>query len=438
MDTFKNVLKTIGFVLLVILVCFVGLFVVAIFFSGSDKLNDVLTFYLCISIVAMITAPIAFIKNGYHLKSGTTYLSKSKESKPVIAGAKISTSNKCNNNENIINVTVYYEHGRVVKLRPEPHQPYYKVRDLIDNATSIVSEGVHYDLTNKKSIYSIEIPKYKSLDNVSQQTQELGVTGYLDYILRMHAGSLWTSGNYDLALACLGKACQLMLYSSIGWQRKDYYRIVNWNIELGRFKKAKEWEDWIENFTPDPRNLFIDSFNRTVDLCSELKTDLVEVGDIGLCCEVCAKYRKRIYSLSGRSSMFPQFPKDFHFQCGLPIFAFIDGVNAPLFDCKNYVLYSNRPFEDDRAQEEIEKHQKHLESLEKQREKEKTSSLNRIIYYWFKPKFPDDFPKSLAGFSRMRNANSPKYQELIEKIEAAGYQIPNSLGQAAAWENDNN
>lgn len=116
---------------------------------------------------------------------------------------------------------------------------------------------------------------------------------------------------------------------------KDYYRIVNSFIELGRFKKAKEWEDWIERHVPSEEDFALDAFHRALDSCKFLGTDLVEVGDLNACCAICATYRKRIYSLSGADKRFPKFPKDFHFQCGLNISAFCDGISEPAFNCKN-------------------------------------------------------------------------------------------------------
>lgn len=334
-------------------------------------------------------------------------------------------------------ITVYFEHGRVVKLFPEPNQSYYDVRDKINAATDIVSDGIKYDLTDKQSIYSIAIPDYTKVRNVPP-SKELGPTGYLEYVLRMHAGFLWNDGDYQLSMACLEKSCQLMTYSTLGWERKDFYRVVNYYIELGRFKKAKEWKDWIDAHTESPEDYAKDAFARTLESCRKLGTDLIEVGDSSACCEICAKYRRRIYSLSGKSWKFPKFPDDFHFQCGLGIFAYIDGVSEPSFKCISPSLYSKRPFRDDRTEEEKENYRLWLARVEEYYNPINEPNLNHIIYYWFKPKFPDDFPKSLSGFSRMRNGNTANYQKLAQKIEDAGYTIPKSLDEVAEWEEREN
>lgn len=99
-------------------------------------------------------------------------------------------------------ITVYFEHGRVAELFPEPNQSYYDVRDKINAATDIVSDGIKYDLTDKQSIYSIAIPDYTKVRNVPP-SKELGPTGYLEYVLRMHAGFLWNAGDYQLSWLAL-------------------------------------------------------------------------------------------------------------------------------------------------------------------------------------------------------------------------------------------
>lgn len=330
-------------------------------------------------------------------------------------------------------VTVYFEHGQVVKMIPPPQGSYYDSREQINNATRIVSDGIRHNLSDVSSIHSIQVPKYLDI-NSNSVSSELGATGYLEYVLRMHSGFLWNKGEYNLSLSCLRQACLLMLYSPLNWKKRDYYRIVNSFIELGRFKKAKEWDDWIEEYVPSEEDFIFNAFQRTLDSCKFLNTDLVEVGDLGCCCPICAKYRKRIFSLSGKDKRFPKFPRDFCFRCGLHISPFVHRVSEPVFKCKNYIIYSHRPFVDDRTPLEKKNYIERLESIEAAHIKEHAADLNRIIYYWFKPKFPKDIPKTLSGFSRMRNSNSPKYQKLMQKIETAGYEIPKSLADVARWD----
>lgn len=328
--------------------------------------------------------------------------------------------------------TVYYAYGHVLEVFPPPPGSYYENRDIINAATFIVSDGVAYDLTDKKSIYSIKVPNYH-IYAPHKVGEELGVTGYLEYVLRMHSGLCWNSGEYDIAIACLEKATQLMKYSTMGWPKKEFYRIVNHLHDLGKFKKAKEWEEWIDKNIPTIEEIVSENVSKS---CEILDTDLVIVEDhCHMCCEMCAKYRKRVYSTAGKDFRFPRFPKNLHLECGLSIHPFVYGVNEPSsFTCKDIIAYSNRPFEDDRTPEEIKRHNEMMEKRENEARKEREAKLSKIIYCKLRAVLPpEDCPKSISGFSRMRNANSKNYQALVKKAEAAGFKFPETLEEVAQW-----
>lgn len=333
--------------------------------------------------------------------------------------------------------TIFFENGQVVWVSPEPGCSYYQVREIINKATVIVSDGKRYDLEDAASIRSIKIPNYKLTTN-NVHANDLGVTGYLEYVLRMHAGLLWNAGKYDISMECLEKACLLMPHSTISWQQSDYHCVVKENIELGRFKRAAMWRDWIGKNTKSTEDYARDRFDSVLQSCRYLGTNLIEVYATGPCCEICAKYRNRIYRTSFKNHQFPKFPKDFHFRCTLSFSPFVSGCSEPTFHCKNYVSHSRRPFRDDRTEEEKENYVQWVEMLEKRNSCSMKADLNHLIYYWLKQKFPDDLPKSLSGFSRMRNSNSANYQKLVKKIEAAGYKIPQSLDEVIQFGEENN
>lgn len=322
---------------------------------------------------------------------------------------------------------VFFEHGQVVKMIPEPEGSYYDYdnRGRMNCSYRIVSDGRMYDLRDKKSVKSIKVPKYVYVNN-NPVSNDLGVTGYLEYVLRMHP---------DPSLACLEKACLLMKHSTVGWSRPDYKIIVKEYLRRGNFLKANEWSIWIKKHTESLEELSKSAFQRTLDSCRFLNTDLIETTSEKACCEICAKYRSRVFSLSGRDRRFLKFPSDFHFGC-LLTHPFIEGGCLPVFlngkDYVDYIEYSNRPLIDDRSDEEISEHISRLESSAKWDSVE--PDLNHIIYYYFKPLFPNDFPKSLSGFSKMRNLNSANYQKLMRKIQKAGFKVPNSLSEAAELE----
>ena len=155
--------------------------------------------------------------------------------------------------------------------------------------------------------------------------------------------------------------------------------------------------------------------------------------NIGACCGKCAMYRKRVYTLYGKNKLFPNFPKDFHLGCGLGIYPYLYGISEPAFECDDVVSYSHRPFIDDRTEEEKQNYIDRMAKLSKEPPVIRELSLNRIIYYRLVQLIPDDMPKSLSGFSRMRNANSKNYQILVKKAEAAGFVFPETLEDVENW-----
>lgn len=340
--------------------------------------------------------------------------------------------------------TIYFAYGHVAKVFPQFSGSYYENRNIINAATSIVSDGVPYDLTDIESIHSIQIPNYHIYAS-NKIGEELGITGFLEYVLRMHASLCWNKGDMNIAIACLEKATQLMKYSTMNWPVEDFYRIVNWLNDLGKFRSANNWREWITKNVPWARSILSSSmedkmeeeakrsFRSRISSCKELGTDLIEIGDIGACCAKCAMYRKRVYSLTGKNKLFPRFPNDYHWGCGLSGWPYIYGISEPSFECDDVIKYSNRPYLDDRTQEEKRNYVERMAKLNSTTPVIREPDLNRIIYYRIKQLIPDDAPKSLSGFSRMRNANTKNYQTLVKKAEAAGFVFPQTLDDVSNW-----
>ena len=156
--------------------------------------------------------------------------------------------------------------------------------------------------------------------------------------------------------------------------------------------------------------------------CKKLKTDLIEsVDDANVCCEKCEMYRNRIYSLSGRDRRFPKFPTDFHWDCRLNTYPFVEDVNIPSFRCRNIVKHSNRPFVDDRTARELKNREEWLQRLYKSSRKKKEPDIDRIVYFRIAEILPSDIPKTVSSFKKMRNADSKKYQEIVEKATSLGF-----------------
>lgn len=331
---------------------------------------------------------------------------------------------------------VYFEHGEVYKMRPEPKDGnYYEHRELINNATIIFSEGIRYDLTDINSILSIAKPDYL-LINDAPHAVNLGVTGSLEYVLHMHANLLWRKGDYNLAIACQSKATELMPVSPSAYTRDHYRPIIHMCIERNYFWEAWQWEQWIKKNTLDLAGATRERFRDALSSCKFLDTDLLEVYCSNICCcPKCAKYRNRVYSLSGHS-LFPKLPSNLPLDCvDLSFSPYVKGVTEPFFKCKSVLLHSWRPFRDDRTRKEKENYLSVKAAREKREAQAQKSNLNHMVYFWLRWRWPDLVPKSLSAFSTIRNANSPKYQRIIDAVNASGLHIPTSLADAAAMDN---
>lgn len=340
---------------------------------------------------------------------------------------------------------VFFKNGHVDRLQPEPDCEYSdpEIREKINESTTIISDGTFYNLEDINSIRSIEIPKYDT-DGLSDKAISLGVTGCLEYVLRMHAGICWDSGEYEISICCLEKAMFLMKESSVKWMEDDYKRIVYYLLKLRKYKSAKKWIDWINENIP---NEIERQTKNILNMCRDSNTDYIQVGYSSSygCCEQCAKYRKRIYSISGNDKRFPLFPKD-HIWCATvyltqytlgSYITFSDGEYSIDWAIKK----SNRPYIDDRTDDERKSYEdmrfttKEMERKKKEKtEHEKEVEVSRAIYLKLQEMFPDRAPKSLSGFSRMRNTNSKKYQELKEEAEKMGFVFPTTLEEILEWE----
>ncbi len=282
-----------------------------------------------------------------------------------------------------------------------------------------------YDFNSIEGINRIPVP--------CREVNGSSSTGRVEYYLRGQCFARhWDSGNIELALACLKKAQELMYISDMIWKKDDFMRLVYYLRKAGKNQEADIEERKINSYF-ESKNELRDSFSQRLKSAKELHTDLVEITNSGICCAECAKYRHRIYSISGKDKRFPALPAQFnpktfsynHF-C-LSVWPFVYGVMEPSFECKDFIRYSNRPFVDDRTSEEINNYikwqmaeQQKLERQEKLRQEaqenaERIEAL-RKEFLWIQKNLPDLCPKSLSGYSRMKNAKSKSYQKIIQEI----------------------
>lgn len=137
----------------------------------------------------------------------------------------------------------------------------------------------------------------------------------------------------------------------------------------------------------------------------------------------------RVYSISGNDKRFPKLPDyiiqngRIHKGCRHHFSHFIlyddDAIKNKLNENINVFEASNRPFIDDRTEEEK---RNYIEFRNQQREKEKKKRDEKEYYKIFY-QLPNFAPKSFGGYRRMKHLNSTNFQELMQIAEEAGIDI---------------
>lgn len=94
-------------------------------------------------------------------------------------------------------------------------------------------------------------------------------------------------------------------------------------------------------------------------------------------------------------------------------------IRDHLLQDHNVYEYSNRPFVDDRTDNDK---QLYLQKLENQKRHEE-AVLNKKNYYKLMQIIPEVMPKSVTGFTKMKRANSANYQKIVKAAHDVGIEI---------------
>lgn len=152
-------------------------------------------------------------------------------------------------------------------------------------------------------------------------------------------------------------------------------------------------------------------------LTTEQNSDYAHTTLVG-CCDKCAPYRNRYYSISGKDKRLPKVPDFF---LDIKNWEHCHVVLQPVYDIdilievkgNQVVNESNRPFIDDRSAEERENYQNYL--AEKQAEAEKAQ--DKEDYEILSALYPDIVPKSFGAYRRLRNSNPGKFEEIRQLLD---------------------
>lgn len=132
--------------------------------------------------------------------------------------------------------TAYFRNGKLYKLYPSDLDNWYDVRYL-------VSDNKVYDLEKVEDIGKIPIPEFKRMEN-----DNYGVTGLLDYVLRMKSRYFYQRKEKELCSVCLWKATEMMFSDPLcKWSKKDYERILKYHFLLEMDEEAERAKKYLES-----------------------------------------------------------------------------------------------------------------------------------------------------------------------------------------------
>lgn len=307
----------------------------------------------------------------------------------------------------------------------------------------------HYDLSTIESVNAI--PVRKDLPSAPCQGFK-GPTGELYYYLRYKSRMLEKDGDIDFSIVCMRKSIQLMQAKYQNFTGRDQaYSLVYLLARHGYTDEARSEKRKIDAYYHSGGDhMRLQAFQKACMDAHDLGTDLLQMCALGATCPECAKYQGRVYSISGKSTLFPALPAQIkstgcvHPGCHHMFFTYIHGSTHidmnqilavhPLVNrsyAKNIVVFSNRPFVDDRtdeckeaaeisraerAQKAYLKHRRAEIVLESQIQKGKDYE----DYDWIKKNIPDLCPASPTGYRRMKTQNTKNYQKIKERALLLG------------------
>ena len=309
----------------------------------------------------------------------------------------------------------------------------------------------HYDLNTAAGIKAI--PEIKNPPR-SPVGGPMDVTGDIDYYLRFKATEHEKDGRVDLAILCLKKSNAIRKLKYPMYNKDAFYSLVRLLARSGYKEEAYKEKSEIDAFFAGADASYKHvTVRRILNEAKEMDTDLLLMNPHGMSCPLCAKYQGRVFSISGRNKLFPKLPREFfefggmHDECGHSFTPYIYGISRADLDytlqfqtavdrryTKDIVAFSNRPFIDDRAQEDINRALEYIEQRSQEREQIARRQATMIereyhrgeearIYEWLQQNLPDICPKSISSFRRMKNQNTKNYQRLAEEARKLGREI---------------
>ena len=187
-----------------------------------------------------------------------------------------------------------------------------------------------YDMDTLEGIASIPVPARDY--NTGDPTKDC-----IYYLLQRKATEHKKNNRMDLAIACLRKSNELSDYEKHPLlTQKEYMRIVKYIEATENSELAQKELEKIYSKHPEFLDRRISNLRQIKEFISRNKkmgTDCVFVSTNNSC-PICKKYNRKIYSISGKSKIYPKIPKEilreggFCPECYLSISSYFKSINS--------------------------------------------------------------------------------------------------------------
>lgn len=176
--------------------------------------------------------------------------------------------------------TIYFKNGEMYKVYPTDKESWYDARYL-------VSDGVKYDLENLDDLRCIPIPAFTNIDIM----HGYGITGSLEYVLRMKAGNLRRKGLLKESNSILERIHLFMGAADNGYQEKDFLIYSHLLLKEGHFEESEKYKAIVQSYLKTLRvchnsfsfyNSAKDMMDKLLFDCGKYNTDYISMSAIVL------------------------------------------------------------------------------------------------------------------------------------------------------------
>ena len=339
---------------------------------------------------------------------------------------------------------VSYKSGLFSGVIPKPDTPNFYMRDYAFNATQLLIDGVRVDLLNPESIGLIDT-------GISIAASSSSV-GRLDNDLRFQAYRIREAGYHEQSVSVLRIAQTMMERYLPFWKPDSFFSLSEWLYEDGRDSEAeiacKHIREIIEAYlkaVKEQQEYIWETQLRNAELFDD---DYAVLDYVPACCEECAKYRSRVYSLSGKDKRLPELPEivrktgkihegctcSFSIGSSICVLVGVENDKPVYLRGEEAIRYSNRPFVDDRTEDEKARFTAWKEKRDREIKAQndiyddfenlvRIRGKNRRAYSLVCKYLPDNAPKSSSAYVRMKNQKTKKYLLIKERMEEKGIDI---------------